>query len=157
MLNFRRLGLLMLGLLVLVTPTLAATAAVPAAPQPETARVWFLRPASPVSRVFGAAPMIYANGAPVGTIPPNSDFDRNFAPGTYSFTVQPYGMATGETDTLRLLPGSRTYLEVLSAPVWELGYTGASRGWNSHSFFVLNLSPQLARAYLSGLTYLGSD
>jgi hypothetical protein len=155
MLNFCRLGFLTLGLLMLAASTPPAMAAVPAASQPETARVWFLRPARPVSTVFGAAPIIYANGAPVAAIPANSDFDRNFAPGTYSFTVQPYGIPTGETDRLHLLPGSQTYLEVLSAPVWEEGYTGASRGRNSHSFFVLNLSPQLARAYLSGLTYLG--
>jgi hypothetical protein len=37
------------------------------------------------------SPMIYANGKPIGTIPENSEFYRDFAPGTHRFTVDPYG------------------------------------------------------------------
>jgi hypothetical protein len=154
LLNFRQLGRLMLGVLIFAGASPAALAAIAASPTPPPAQVWFLRPSSPASEVYGAEPMIYANGAAVGTIPANSEFHRNFAPGTYSFTVQPYGIATGAADTLNLLPGSRSYLEVISAPVWEENYFGGSRGYNSRSFFPLNLSPQLARAYLPGLTAL---
>ena len=55
------------------------------------ARVWFLRPAGANSSALGAAPMIYANGTPVADISANAAFYRDFAPGTYRFTVQPYG------------------------------------------------------------------
>ena len=61
------------------------------APSPGAARVWFLRPAGANSNALGAAPMIYANGTPVADIPANAAFYRDFAPGTYRFTVQPYG------------------------------------------------------------------
>jgi hypothetical protein len=51
---------------------------------PGTARVWFFRgwdAPSGQSFVFGAAPTIYANGAPVGEIPTGTDFFRDFPPG----------------------------------------------------------------------------
>jgi hypothetical protein len=44
--------------------------------------------------------------------------------------------------------------EVQWAPTWEEGYPSGG-GDLSHSFFVLNLSPQLAQAYLPNLTDLG--
>jgi hypothetical protein len=154
LLNFRQLGRLMLGVLIFAGASPTAIAAIVASPTAPPAQVWFLRPSSPASAVYGAEPMICANGVGIGTIPANSEFHRNFAPGTYRFTVEPYGLTTGAADTLHLLPASRTYLEVLSVPVWEEDYFGASRGYDSRSFFPLNLSPQLARAYLPGLTAL---
>ena len=89
----------------LLTPMLlgfvAVAGSLPAAAAPDTgqvaaqssgtARVWFLRPAGSNSYAYGAAPMIYANGTPVADIPANTGFYRDFAPGTYRFTVQPYG------------------------------------------------------------------
>lgn len=152
--DFRRLRPLMLGLLVLAGSTPAVAAAL-AAPKQQPARVWFLRPSSAASEILGADPAIYADGAPIGTIPANSDFYRNFAPGSYSFTVQAYGIPTGQADTLRLAPGSQTYIEVQWAPLWEEGYPEMGRGYDSHSFFLFNMTPQLARAYLQGLTALG--
>jgi hypothetical protein len=125
-------------------------------PAPGTSRVWFLRPAgSADGNVWGASPMIYVNGAPVAAIPPGTGFYRDFMAGTYSFTVQPYGLPTGSADTVQLAPGTQTYLEVQWAPTWEEGYPSGGRGGESHSFFVLNMSPQLAQAYLPSLTYLG--
>jgi hypothetical protein len=56
------------------TPTIA----------PGMARVWFLRPAGSLNgNVWAAAPMIYANGAPIGDISAGSEFYRDFRPGTY--------------------------------------------------------------------------
>jgi hypothetical protein len=47
------------------------------------ARVWFLRPAGSLNgNVWAAAPMIYANGAPIGDIPAGSELYRDFRPGT---------------------------------------------------------------------------
>ena len=52
-------------------------------------------------------------------------------------------------------PGSQTYLEVQWVPTWEMGYPSTGKGGQSHSFFVLNMAPQLAQAYLPTLNYLG--
>jgi hypothetical protein len=75
---------------------------------PGTSRVWFLRPAgSADGNVWGASPMIYANGTPVAAIPPGAGFYRDFTAGTYSFTVEPYGLPTGNADTVQLARGRR--------------------------------------------------
>ena len=119
-------------------------------------RVWFLRPADSVNgNVWGASPTIYANGTPVAEIPPGAGFYRDFTAGTYSFTVQPYGMPTGDADTVQLTPGTQTYLQVQWAPTWEEGYPSGGRGDLSHAFFVQTMAPQLAQDYLPSLTYLG--
>jgi hypothetical protein len=152
--KFRRLRPLLLGVLLFAGST-PAMAAAPVAAIAEPAQVWFLRPSSAASEIFGAAPMIYANGAPIGTIPANSDFHRDYAPGTYSFTVQPYGIATGETTRLQLASGSRTYLEVQWVPNWEEGLPTVGPAPDSHSFYLINMPPQMARANLTGLTSLG--
>ena len=158
----RSLKKVLLGVAFLTGSTLAALAAPPEASNPEaaagTARVWFLRPSSFVSReAAGASPMIYANGTPFAAIPPNAAFYRDLAPGTYSFTVEPYGVPTGAADTVQLAPGTQTYLEVQWVPTWEEGYPSGGNGDQSRSFFVLNMLPQLADAYLPTLTYLGEN
>jgi hypothetical protein len=122
-----------------------------AAQSPTTARVWFLRPSGANSYALGASPMIYANGTPVADIPSNTGFYRDFAPGTYSFTVQPYGSPIHKADTVQLASGTQTYLEVQWIPTWEEGYSTGGR----HSFFVVNMSPQMAQDWLPSLTYLG--
>jgi hypothetical protein len=139
----------------------ALTGSLPAMAAPETAqvtaqspgaaRVWFLRPSGANSYALGASPLIYANGAPVAEIPSNSGFYRDFAPGTYRFTVQPYGSPNRKADTVQLMPGTQTYLEVQWIPTWEEGYSTGGR----HSFFVVNMSPQIAQEWLPSLTFLG--
>jgi hypothetical protein len=148
-----RLGLSAASLLVLTAAVPAAMAASPADSQ-QTARVWFLRPSSGIAyEVQGATPAIYANGAPVGTIKANAAFYRDFAPGTYSFSVQPYGIPTGQKNTVQLSPGSQTYLNISWTPAWQEGYALPDHGnEEACDFFVLNMAPQLARAYLPGLT-----
>jgi hypothetical protein len=101
--KYRLLMPILLGLVASAGSIPAAMAAyqdvqVPAA-NPGAARVWFLRPAGANSYALGAAPMIYANGRPVADIPANAAFYRDFAPGTYRFTVQPYGSRTKKADT----------------------------------------------------------
>jgi len=108
-----------------------------------------------VSRSFAAAPTIYANGVPIGTIPADSDFYDDFAPGSYRFTVQPYGAPTGQSLSVQLQPGSRTYIVAQWLPVWEAGLPSVGRGADSHSFFLFNMTPRLPRAYLPSLTSLG--
>jgi hypothetical protein len=111
------------------------------------ARVWFLRPTSPASAVVGAAPEIYANGAPVDAVADNVAFYRDVTPGTYTFTMQSYGLPNHAADTVQLAPGTQTYLEVQSVPAWEEGYASGGGG-EANSFFVLNLSPQVAQAWI---------
>lgn len=131
-------------------PTEPQNVAIP----PGMARVWFLRPAGSLNgNVWAAAPMIYANGAPVGDIPAGSEFYRDFGPGTYSFTVQPYGLPTGHADTVQLAPGTQTYLEIQWLASWEQGYPEAGWGFAPNTFGILRMSPQLALAYLPTLTY----
>ena len=153
----RQLKPLLLGALLLAGSVSAASAAIPgpAAPSQGTARVWFLRPGSSSADIWGASPMIYANGSPVAAIAPESAFYRDYAPGTYSFSVEPYGTPTGDAHTVQLAPGSQTYLNVQWVQTWEMGYPSTGRGSQSHSFFVVNMAPQLAQAYLPTLNDLG--
>jgi hypothetical protein len=120
---------------------------------PGQARVWFLRPGSPAAEVYGAAPAVCADGARIADIPVSTAFYHDFTPGLHRFTVQPYGLTTGAADTVQLAPGTQTYLEIQWDPAWQEGYP--DQGYLSRSFFVLNLSPQLAQAYLPTLTDLG--
>jgi len=149
--------LLSLGLIALPALLPQAKAAVPEAQAPAAgmARVWFLRVSdSPNGNVDGAAPVVFANGTALGTLPAGADFYRDFPAGTYRFTVQSYGLPTPQADTVQLAPGTQTYLQVQWTPTWEEGYAPGT-GDDSHSFFVLTMSPQLAEAYLPSLTYLG--
>ena len=144
------LGLGLVALAGSIPAAMAADIQVPP-PNPGTARVWFLRPAGANSNALGAAPMIYANGTPVADIPANAAFYRDFAPGAYRFTVQPYDSPNKKADTVQLAPGTQTYLEVQWIPTWEEGYSTGGR----HSFFVVNMSPQQAQEWLPAFTLVG--
>jgi hypothetical protein len=150
----------LLGLSLLVLAELAPQA-VAAAVEAQTsviapgmARVWFLRPAGSLNgNVWAAAPMIYVNGTAIGDIPAGTEFYRDFRPGTYSFTVQPYGLPTSRADTIQLVSGTQTYLEIQWLASWEEGYPEAGWGFAPNTFGILTMSPQLAQAYLPTLTY----
>jgi hypothetical protein len=152
MIGRRQLLSVLFGLVILAGPMPAAVAAAPdapmAAPGPGMARVWFLRPESSTIGAYGASPMIYANGMPIGTLPVSSKFYRDFAAGTYRFTVERYGIPTDEAVTTRLTPATQTYLEVQWLPTWEMGYAG-----KTHSFFILGMSAQIAQVWLPSLSY----
>ena len=101
-------------------PVEAAAEPQVAALAPGMARVWFLRPTASLNgNVWAASPVIYANGASIGDIPAGAEFYRDFRPGTYRFTVQPYGLPTGAADTVYLAPGTQTYLEIQWLASWE--------------------------------------
>ena len=149
--------------------TTTSEAQIPAI-EPGTARVWFLRPSSsPNGNVEAAAPTILTNDAPIADIPAGIDFFRDFPPGTYGFTVrwlyssarcdgrcvQPYGLTTGQADTVQLAAGTQTYLQVGWIANWEEGDFEAARTFAPNSFGVLTISPELAHANLPTMTYLG--
>jgi hypothetical protein len=132
-------------------------AQIPSIP-PGAARVWFLRgwdTPSGQGFVYAAAPIIFANGAPLGDIPVGSDFFRDFAPGTYTFTVQPYGLPTPQATTLQLAAGTQSYLHAQWLASWQVGYPEAGFSFAPNTFAILTIPPQVAQAYLPTLTYLG--
>jgi hypothetical protein len=125
---------------------------------PGTARVWFFRGwDSPSGQgfVYGAAPTIYANGAPVGEIPTGSDFFCDFPPGTYNFTVEPIGLPTPQAASVQLAAGTQNYLQIQWVASWEFGYPEVDFSFAPNTFGVLTASPQVAEAYLPTLSYLG--
>jgi hypothetical protein len=157
---YRLATLALLGLcsafLANLAPEPVAAAAEAQAPPvaPGMGRVWFLRPAGSLNgNVWAATPEIYANGAPVGEIPAGTDFYRDFPSGTYRFTVQPYGLPTGQADIVWLAPGTQTYLEIQWVSSWEQGYSEAGWSFAPNTFGILTMSSQLAQAYLPTLTY----
>lgn len=136
--------------------TIAQAQLAPAAPG--MARVWFLR--ASLSPQFGAvqafSPMIYANGAPVAAITAGTGFYRDFAPGTYRFTVQPFGLPTPQATNLTLVAGTQAYLQVDWVASWTQGYPPASWNFHPNTFAILEMAPQLAQAYLPTLGYSGA-
>lgn len=151
------LGLCLFALAESSAPEMAAAAATQAPEiKPGVARVWFLRAQdSPRGNVQAAAPVIFANEAPIGDLPVNSKFFRDFAPGTYRFTVQAYGLPTPQATTLQLVPGTEVFLQVQWAASWQQGYPEAGWGFAPNTFIITTMSPQVARAYLPTLAYLG--
>ena len=125
-------------------------------PAPGQARVWFLRGSiSPNPAVQSFSPLIYVNGATVGPMPQGNYFYRDFAPGTYRFTVQPFGLPTGQNTTLQLVPGSMTFLNIDWVASWTQGYPPASWNFNPNTFSINEMNPQIALAYIPTMTYLG--
>jgi hypothetical protein len=127
--------------------------------KPGLARVWFFRPA--LTPQFGAvtafSPMIYVDGGPVRAIPPGTTFFRDFAPGTYRFTVEPYGLPTPQAVTVQLASGAQDYLQVDWVASWTQGYPPASWDFKPNTFAILAMAPQVAQAYLPTLAYLGEQ
>src|SRR5580765_6065836 len=86
---------LCVGALAAAAPAASAMpqpAAAPTAAAAGSARVWFLRPSDlAYGGATGAAPMVFVNGVPGGALPAGTDFYRDFPPGTYRFTIEPYG------------------------------------------------------------------
>ena len=160
MFRFAYLKAILLGFAILAGSVSVGMAAVPyaplSAPSPGTARVWFLRAGAPDGRntLYGAVPQIYANGTPVGSIPHTSRFYRDFAPGTYRFTVDSYGLPNNESQTVQLAPGSISYIWVEAAPPWQFGYAMGG-GSNRRSFFVYSVTPQIAQPWFQAMTDLG--
>jgi hypothetical protein len=94
--------------------------------------------------------MVYVDGVPLARSAQGTVFFDDFQPGTYRFTVQPYGTPANLVDTLQLAPGIEAYVQVQAVPNWEVGSTAGGA-----SFAVLTMSPADAQPYLQELRYLG--
>lgn len=143
------LGLLSLGGCIAEQAKTSWNAPVPPLPA-DMARVWVLRMPSQAGVITGADPMVFVNGAPLAKSTVYTVYYHDFAPGTYRFTVQPYGTPANLVDTVALAPGSETYLQVQAVPNWEMGSTV---GYGS--FAVLTMAPEIAAPYLPTMKYLG--
>jgi hypothetical protein len=99
--------------------------------------------------------MIYANGAPLGALRGGTTFFHDFAPGTYQFSVDSYGLPNDKTYTAQLTAGMQAYLQIQYQPTWQQGLPGGGWSPTDYSFFVAAMPPQLAQAYLPTLTNLG--
>ena len=145
------LGLLALAGCVPQPAKTAPQASVPAL-QPNMVRVWVLRqPSAPGGNVAAADPMVYVNGAPLARSAQGTVFFHDFQPGTFRFTVQPYGTPANLVDTLQLAPGTQAYVQVQAVPNWEMGGSTAMGA----SFAVLTMSPEDALPYFQTVTNLG--
>ena len=82
------------------------------APDPSSARVWFLRELVPGSAMH--APMVYANGGPLALAAEGTAFYHDFAPGNYVFTVENCSPAPQASQMLPLSPGNQFALQVQS-------------------------------------------
>jgi hypothetical protein len=143
------LGLLVLAGCAVEQAKTSWDAAVPPL-QPGMARVWVLRMPSQAGLITGADPMVFVDGAPLAKSTVFTVYYHDFPPGTYRFTVQPYGTPANLVDTVQLAPGAQTYLQVQAVPNWEMGSTV---GYGS--FAVLTMSPEVAAPYLPTMKYLG--
>jgi hypothetical protein len=108
------IGALLVGCLIVlagvVSPSLAATPDQAPPVAPGQARIWFLRQLSPGTDM--TAPMIYANGAPLAGISQGTVFYRDFAPGTYAFSVEDCRPGAQTSLTLSLDPGNEFALQL---------------------------------------------
>jgi hypothetical protein len=113
------------------------------------ARVWFLQLFMPGETL--ATPIISANGVPVAQSQLGGASFRDFAPATYTFTVPSYGVDSGQAQTVQLVPGTQTYLEVQSLRSWaDSGDT-----FQRDTLYVREISPVWAEKYFPMLTYYG--
>jgi hypothetical protein len=94
--------------------------------------------------------MVYANGAAVAQSKQGTVFFHDTQPGTYRFTVQSYGIATHQVDTLQLAPGTEAYVQVVAEPNY---YAGSAAG--GVNFAMMTMAPQEAQASMASLTNIG--
>jgi hypothetical protein len=138
------LGFCLLPLLSCGTPGSGIQSYAQVAPQPPgTARVWFMRTKDPQEQQ--GDPIIYVNGNPVGRSVGGIAFYHDYPPGTYTFTVQSYGvLASQEANkvTKQLAAGTQTFLEIEWGSSWLVGTVGGD------TYFVRPLPPELDHAYL---------
>jgi hypothetical protein len=130
-------------------PTAAAVGPTLPPTQAGMARVWFLQLFMPGETL--ANPIISANGVPVAQSQLGGASFRDFAPGTYTFTVPSYGVDIGQAQTVQLVPGTQTYLEVQSLRSWA----DSGDAFQRDTLYVHAISPVWAEKYFPMLTYYG--
>jgi len=141
---------MLVALMGFVASPTAAAVGPPVPPiQAGLARVWFLQLFMPEETL--ATPIISANGTPIAQSQLGGAFFHDFPPGTYTFTVPSYGVDAGQAQTVQLVEGAQTYLEVQSLRSWESAGDSSQRD----TLYVREISPVWAEKYFPMLTYFG--
>jgi hypothetical protein len=145
------IGALLVGCLILLAgvacPSLAATPDQAPPVAPGQARMWFLRQLSPGTDM--TAPMIYANGAPLAGSSQGTAFYRDFAPGTYAFTVEDCRPGAQTSLTLALDPGNEFALQLQ-----QNDYGSMDCG---PTFYLSAPAPEMLSDLFAPLRYLGQN
>ena len=109
------------------------------------ARVWFLQELVPGSSFY--APMIYANGAQLAISPEGSAFYRDYAPGTYLFSVENCVPEPQTSQQLTIGPNQQFALQV------QTDDTAVS--FDCNVYYLSQVMPQNVPMVFARLNYLG--
>ena len=112
------------------------------------ARVFFFRQFQPA--VSLRTPMIYVNQAPLTNSQPGTVFYRDFAPGTYTFSVETCTVDSNQAATLNLAPGAQVDLEIQAL--------NSFNSWGCHAdetFYVRAITPAMSQYYQTQVANLG--
>jgi hypothetical protein len=120
-----------------------------APPPAGLARVWFLRQFEPGGSLW--TPMMYVNGTPMTASQPGTIFYRDFAPGTYTFTVDSCGSDVNQFPVVQLTAGAQYEFEVQTLDSFRPRDCPRGTG----VFYVRPVQPRFLQMYLPQLTYLG--
>ena len=120
----------------------------PAAPG-EVARVWFLHQFRPDEGT--RSPIVYANGMPIAASAPGTAFYRDFAPGTYTFSVETCTEDVNQAATITLAPGSQTDIEIQSLSSFHSWGCPSDR-----TYYARIIPPAWAELYRPQLAYVGA-
>ena len=131
-----------------IAPAGAQTAQL-APPPAGLARVWFLRQYEPSESLW--TPMMFVNGAPMTPSMPGTIFYRDFAPGTYTFTVDSCGADVNQFPTVQLVSGAQYEYEIQSLESFKPPDCPRGTG----VFYVRPVQPRFLQLYLPQLAYLG--
>ena len=112
---------------------------------PGMARVWFLQELVPGSSFY--APMIYANGAQLAISPEGSAFYRDYAPGTYLFSVENCVPEPQTSQQLTIGPNQQFALQV------QTDDTAVS--FDCNVYYLSQVMPQNVPMVFARLNYLG--
>jgi hypothetical protein len=144
-------GALLVGCVIVlagaVSPSLAATPDQAPPVAPGQARVWFLRQMNPGSAMN--APMISANGAPLAISSEGTAFYRDFAPGSYVFSVANCSPDSQTSMTLPLTPGDQIALQVQANDFGPLDC--------GPTFYLSAPAPDMLSSVFAPLSYLGQN
>jgi hypothetical protein len=110
------------------------------------ARVWFLHDLVPGSTFF--APMISVNGTNIAISPEGSAFYRDYAPGTYVFSVQNCVSEPQTSQTLTVGPGQQFALHV---------QTDDDVAYDCILYYLSQVEPRMVSVVFRPLRYLGQN
>lgn len=128
----------------------AAAPSAPAIPSPAgLARVWFLHQFRPDEGM--RSPTIFVNGAPIAPSEPGTAFYRDFAPGTYTFSVESCTEDTNQAATVALAPGSQTDIEI--QPLSSFHSLSCP---SDSTYYARIIPPRWAELYRPQLAFVGA-